>query len=175
MRAAAYNPAVLIIIGLMLAASSTISFVPQLRKPHFARERKGWLSLIAIPIGIETGFSSAGAGALGAILLLNFSELLPAQVVGTDLSFGIILAVVGSALHLGWGSVSGGILFRLLAGGIPGVVLGGIVSRRLKANRLRLAIAVIGLALGLQLVWTGGKTLWQTTKPAQLEALRWTK
>jgi hypothetical protein len=171
MRAASYKPVVLLVVGVMLATSSAITFVPRLRAPHFARERKGWLSLIAIPIGIETGFSSAGAGALGSILLLNFSELLPAQVVGTDLLFGIVLAVIGSAFHLGWGTIDRQTLTHLLAGGIPGVLVGCAASRILTGKKLRTVVAVVGITLGLQLLWVGGKTLFQEHSTPRLEAM----
>lgn len=170
MRSVDFAPLVLVVIGAMLVFSSAITFVPRLRNPHFARERRGWLSLIALPIGIETGFSSAGAGALGTMLLLNFSELPPAQVVGTDLLFGIVLAIVGSALHLASGSIARETLLQLLAGGIPGVLLGCLVSRRLSGHRLRLALALVGIALGLQLIWTGSKTFWQRPTLPPIEA-----
>jgi hypothetical protein len=49
-----------------------------------------------LPIGAEVGFSSAGAGALGPLVLLEITSLTPAQVVGTDLSFGLCLSLVGS-------------------------------------------------------------------------------
>jgi uncharacterized membrane protein YfcA len=172
MSAASYKPVVLLAVGIMLAISSAITFVPRLRAPHFARERKGWLSLIALPIGIETGFSSAGAGALGSILLLNFSELLPAQVVGTDLLFGIVLAVIGSAFHLGWGTVDRETLIHLLGGGIPGVLIGCSVSRVMPGKRLRALVAVVGIVLGLQLLWVGGKTLFEEHNTPRLEAMR---
>jgi uncharacterized membrane protein YfcA len=170
MRGSLYTPAVLLAIGGMLALSSAITFIPKLRAPHFARERRGWLSVIAFPIGIETGFSSAGAGALGSILLLNFSELAPAQVVGTDLLFGIVLAVIGSALHLGWGSIDRATLVQLLWGGVPGVMLGCLLSKAFSGKRLRVAVAVVGIVLGLQLVWSGGRSFVEQHRNSTLEA-----
>src|SRR5438874_11102956 len=62
------KPAELLVVGVMLTISSALSFAPRLRKPEFARENPRWLALLALPIGVETGFSSAGAGALGTIL-----------------------------------------------------------------------------------------------------------
>jgi uncharacterized membrane protein YfcA len=172
LRSVTLTPVVLIVVGAMLAVSSAIAFVPRLQKPLFAREKSHWLSFIAVPIGIETGFSSAGAGALGSMLLLNFSELSAAEVVGTDLLFGIVLAVVGSAFHLGWGTVDQVTLVRLLVGGVPGVLLGCLASRYVPGKRLRTAVAVVGLILALQLVFAGGKTLLQKPDVTKLEALR---
>src|SRR5262249_35079503 len=150
---------VLVVVGILLAISSAITFLPRLRDPQFAQRRSRWLSLMALPIGVETGFSSAGAGALGTVLLLNYSEMPVAQVVGTDLLFGIVLAFIGGAFHLVWGSINSTVLLRLLAGGIPGVLVGCALANRVPARRLRAAIAVIAIALGLQLIYTGGRRL----------------
>jgi hypothetical protein len=156
-----WKSAVLVIVGTMLAISSAITFLPGLRKPQFARQRGGWLSLLALPIGMETGFSSAGAGALGTVLLLNYSEMPVAQVVGTDLLFGIVLAFIGGAFHLMWGSINNVVLFRLLLGGIPGVLLGCAFAHKIPGRKLRPVIALIAIVLGLQLVYIGGRNLLQ--------------
>ena len=169
------TPLVLVFIGGILALSSSITFAPRMQNPGFARDKPRWLSLIALPIGIETGFSSAGAGAFGSILLLNFSELSAIQVVGTDLIFGIVLAAVGSAFHLGFGSIDRQTLVRLLIGGIPGVLVGCIASRHLRARKLRIAVAVIGIALGLQLVVSGSKSMLRRHVGTTLEAQRRTR
>jgi len=83
----------------------------------------------------------------------------PAQVVGTDLLFGLVLAVIGSAFHWSFGSISLPILFQLLQGGIPGVVFGCLLARRVPANKLKTAVAMVAILAGLQLVWTGGRSL----------------
>jgi uncharacterized protein len=176
MHNSSWRSAMLLIVGLMLTFSSALSFAPRLRKPHFARENPRWLSLLALPIGVETGFSSAGAGALGTILLLNFSEMPVGQVVGTDILFGIVLAFLGSAFHIGWGSIDTGMLLRLLAGGVPGALMGCLLAKRIPGSKLRTAVALIAIALGLQLVWMSSRELagknaktsaWQTSRSSQ--------
>ena len=118
-----------------------------------------WLPWLALPIGIESGFSSAGAGALGTVLLLNYSEMTPPEVVGTDLLFGLVLAVLGSAFHWKFGSISGHVLVQLLEGGVPGVVIGCLCARRVPARNLKLVIALIAIFAGLQLIWSGSSAL----------------
>ena len=130
-----------------------------LHNPEFARKNARWLPWFALPIGIESGFSSAGAGALGTVLLLNYSEMTPSEVVGTDLLFGLGLAAIGSAIHLKFGSVSSSTLLQLLAAGIPGVLLGFVLARRTPARNLKSAIALIAILAGMQLVWTGSRSL----------------
>jgi uncharacterized protein len=153
------NAVIVIILGVLLTLSSSISFVPRAQVPGFARKNSAWLPWLAFPIGVESGFSSAGAGALGTVLLLNYSEMTPAQVVGTDLVFGLVLAVLGSVAHWTFGSISAPLLSQLLLGGIPGVVLGCVLARRVPARRLKTVVAAIAICAGLQLVWSGAHTL----------------
>jgi uncharacterized protein len=153
------NPIVVIVLGVVLAASSSITFAPRAQNPGFARKNSGWLPWLALPIGVEAGFSSAGAGVLGTALLLNYSEMTPPQVVGTDLAFGLVLAIIGSAAHWTFGSISTPVLLKLLAGGVPGVVVGCLLARRVPAHKLKAVVAVIAICAGLQLVWSGARTI----------------
>jgi uncharacterized membrane protein YfcA len=153
------SPVVIIILGVLLALTSGVTFVPRAQNRGFAVENARWLPWLAFPIGIESGFSSAGAGALGTVLLLNYSEMSPAQVVGTDIVFGLVLAAIGSAVHWSFGSISTTILLQLLAGGVPGVVLGCLVARRVPAQKLKAVVAAVALAAGLQLVWSGTRAV----------------
>src|SRR5229473_4355398 len=153
------NPIVVIVLGIVLAASSSITFAPRVQNPAFARKNSGWLPWLALPIGIESGFSSAGAGALGTVLLLNYSELTASQVVGTDILFGLVLAVIGAAFHWNFGAVSTPVLLQLLAGGVPGVLLGCAFARVVPARRLKLVVAAIAIFAGMQLIWNGANTL----------------
>src|SRR5580765_1442433 len=143
------NPVVVILLGILLALSSSITFAPLLQNRDFARRNSRWLPWLALPIGIESGFSSAGAGALGTVLLLNYSEMTPTQVVGTDLLCGLVLAVIGSAFHLSFGSISIPILFQLLLGGVPGVVFGCLLARKVPADKLKTAVATVAICAGL--------------------------
>jgi len=143
------SPWVIILLGLLLAASSSVTFVPRMH----------WLPWLAFPIGVESGFSSAGAGALGTVLLLDYSEMTPPQVVGTDLVFGLVLAIIGGAVHWSFGSVSTQALLQLLAGGVPGVIIGCLLTPRVPAQKLKAVVAVIAICAGLQLVWSGTRSL----------------
>jgi uncharacterized membrane protein YfcA len=153
------SPVVVILLGVLLTASSSVTFAPRVQNPGFAHKNSSWLPWLALPIGVESGFSSAGAGALGTVLLLNYSEMTPPQVVGTDLLFGLVLAVIGSAFHWQFGSISGVVLKQLLAGGIPGVLVGCLFARKVPARKLKVAIAVIAIFAGVQLIWNGARAV----------------
>jgi uncharacterized protein len=167
-------PVVVLLLGLLLTASSSVTFLPWVQNQDFARKNSNWLPWLALPIGVEAGFSSAGAGALGTVLLLNYSEMTPPEVVGTDLLFGLVLAVIGSAFQWKFGSIDGHVLVQLLAGGIAGVAIGSIFARRVPKRKLKLVIAVIAILAGLQLVWSGSRTLIakraRSTLPSSVEA-----
>jgi uncharacterized protein len=149
------DPLVVIILGLILALTSGVTFLPRVHNPEFARKNAHWLPWLAFPIGVESGFSSAGAGALGTVLLLNYSEMAPAQVVGTDILFGLVLAIIGSAAHWTFGSISAPALLQLLEGGIPGVIFGCLLARKVPAQKLKTVVAMVALVAGVQLVWSG--------------------
>jgi uncharacterized membrane protein YfcA len=68
--------------------------------------------------------------------------------------------VLGSAFHWKFGSINGHVLKQLLEGGIPGVIIGCASARYLPARKLKFVIALIAIFAGLQLVWTGCRTLW---------------
>jgi uncharacterized membrane protein YfcA len=153
------NPVVVILLGILLAASSSVTFAPRVQNPGFARKNSRWLPWLALPIGVESGFSSAGAGALGTVLLLNYSEMTPPEVVGTDLVFGLVLAVIGAAIHWKFGAINTSVLLQLLVGGLPGVLFGCALARIVSARKLKLLVALIAIFAGVQLVWNGTRTL----------------
>src|SRR5258708_6804316 len=146
------NPVVVVLLGVVLATSSSVTFVRRVPNPTLAGLNHRWLPCPALPVRMESGFSSAGAGALGTVLLLNYSEMTPPQVVGTDLLFGLVLAVIGSAFHWSFGSINSAVLLQLLVGGVPGVVAGCLLARRVPANRLKTAVAMVAIFAGLQVV-----------------------
>src|SRR5262245_59863098 len=166
-----WNPVVLVLIGATLAVSAALTLMYQKRRQGSRRDSSLWLPWSTLPIGVETGFSSAGAGALGTLLLFNCSDMPAAQVVGTDIVFGIVLAATGSIFHFGLGSISGPLLKGLLLGGIPGVLLGCAFTTKVPSLKLKVLTTLITLFLGLQLVWTGAR-LMNVAKMAGRQATR---
>lgn len=119
------------------------------------RERHSLLPLATFPIGFEVGFSSAGAGALGSILMLNTTRLTAAKVVGTDMLFGFALASVGGGLHLAFGEVNSGMVAKLLTGAVAGAMLGSWLGTRMPSRPFRVGLTSFLVFLGGQLAWKG--------------------
>ena len=146
---------VLVAVGIVVAAAATVSLLRGRASPPApappARRALAW----CLPIGFEVGFSSAGAGALGTLLLLRATPLAPAAVVGTDLVFGGVLSAAGSAVHAAAGGVDPDRLWRLCAGGLAGAVTGAHLASRLPAARLRTALLALVAALGVRMALEG--------------------
>jgi hypothetical protein len=146
-----------LVLGAIVVAMALVSMA-RLRagSERAAGDRSRWLPLLGAVIGVEVGFSSAGAGALGTLGLLRLTPLPPARVVGTDLCFGLLLSALGGGLHLGIGEVwDGSLLGDLILGGVPGALLGALLAPRIPARALRIGLLVVLLALGARLVLVG--------------------
>ena len=117
-------------------------------------DRARLLSWLMFPVGAEVGFSSAGAGALGTAALLSFTNLAPAQVVGTDILFGFLLSLVGSGAHWSSHLGHGALLRHLVIGGIGGVAVGIVAAKFIPKRPLRFALWLWLLILGSQFIYT---------------------
>jgi uncharacterized membrane protein YfcA len=154
-----WNPGIEIVIGSLLVFSAVFSLFRSHPRSGGALGRASWLPWIGLPIGFETGVSAAGAGAMGTMVLLHCPEISSTEAVGTDLSFGLVLAALGAGFHFSAGTVSTSALKGLLVGGIPGLLLGCYFSRRVSSRNLRPIILVASALLGAQLLWTGSREI----------------
>ena len=104
---------------------------------------------IGLAVGVLLGLTGMGGGSLVTPLLIFAVGLPPAVAVGTDLLFASIVRVVGSLIMGRMGRVRVDILWRLVAGSLPAVLLGQLALRRLPAETLNSLLTVL---LGLVLV-----------------------
>jgi hypothetical protein len=108
--------------------------------------------LIGIFGGFIVGLTSVGSGVFFGLTLLVIFPLRAHKVVGTDIFHAAVLLYVAGAAHWAAGNVDFGILFWLLLGSIPGVLIGGRLTLSIPEQRLRLLLAgVLGLA-GIKLL-----------------------
>ncbi len=143
-------------IGGLVSTMALYNLIRTLRRSAHTRtmtDRSGWLPAIAFGIGTEVGFSSAGAGALGGVALLNLTPLSPASVVGTDVMFGLACSLVGGGFHLSAGHFQSGILIHLIVGGIGGALIGANLLAVLPSRPLRVALSAWLTCMGVQLCW----------------------
>ena len=142
-----------IALGSIIIASSVWTLYKHFRPEGLDKAKKDyptWIAVLMFPIGAEVGFSSSGAGALGMIALLSLTTLSASQIVGTDLTFGLCLSLVGGGLHVLGGSYAGALLLKLVVGGTLGALVGSGLAPKLPNRQLRLVMAVCLLMIGIQ-------------------------
>ncbi len=158
-------------LGVLIMATAGFHLYRTLR-PRTRRsekDRSHLLPWVALPISAEVGFSSAGAGALGSLALFGFTKLSPAEVVGTDLCFGLVISAIGSAIQLSANNYDGILLVKLVAGGVFGALIGSLLAGRIASMPMRVAVLSMLVLLGSQLAMHG-----QTQRPPLRAALHWT-
>jgi uncharacterized membrane protein YfcA len=109
-------------------------------------DRTTWLLTVIFGalLGVLVSISSVGAGAIGVTaLLLLYPDLPMRRIVGSDIAHAVPLTLVGGIGHAILGSTNWPILFSLLLGSLPGVLLGGQVSVKVPETALRFALATI--------------------------------
>jgi uncharacterized protein len=150
-----YGNILFFLLGATIVGMALLSLYRALRpgKRMPGKDRLRWLPLIAGGIGAEVGFSSAGAGALGSVTLLNLTSLTPAQVIGTDMMFGLVVSLLGGGMHISMGHFSSAIVWKLIAGGLAGAFAGANLVAILPSRPLRVGLSLWLSALGLQLCW----------------------
>ncbi len=106
-------------------------------------------------LGVVVSLTSIGAGAFGAVLLAYLYPLrmVPAKLVATDIAHAVPLALVAGAGHIAIGQFDWVLLAKLLAGSIPGVLIGVRLAHHLPQQWLSRVIAVCLLAVGAKLVF----------------------
>ncbi len=105
-------------------------------------------------LGAMVTLTSVGAGALGTAMLVYLYplRLSAGKLVGTDLAHAIPLTLVAGLGHLAVGNVDVHLMLNLLAGSIPGVLLGSWISTRAPVGILRTAIAFVLLFVAWKMV-----------------------
>jgi uncharacterized membrane protein YfcA len=144
-----------ILLGIVIISTAVINIVRVNKQAQreTAKDRSKLLPWIMLPIGAEVGFSSAGAGAIGTLALLNLTRLTPVQVVGTDVVFGLALSLIGGGIQMATGSFDPTVLTQLVIGGVFGALIGPNIAVWLPSKPLRVALCLWLASLGTMLCW----------------------
>jgi uncharacterized membrane protein YfcA len=103
--------------------------------------------------GLVVGLTSVGSGSLIIVVLLALYPTLRANnLVGTDLVQAIPLVGAAALGHAMLGDLRVDLAAAVLAGSVPGVLLGARLSSRAPANLIRAALVVVLVASGLKLL-----------------------
>jgi uncharacterized membrane protein YfcA len=124
--------------------------------------------LIGMVGGLIVGITSVGSGSLMIILLLFAYPMLSAgRLVGTDLTQAVPLTAAAALGALTFGHVEFGVTASIVAGSVPAVLIGALLSSRAPDRYIRPAITFVIFASGLKYVgvatyplgWTMGGVL----------------
>ncbi|MBL8212776.1 MAG: sulfite exporter TauE/SafE family protein [Bryobacterales bacterium] len=145
----------LLLLGATIIFSASLNFFRKQAGAVHGVDKSKRLPFVCFPIGLEVGFSSAGAGALGSLALMHWTTLTSAQIIGTDVMFGLALSTAAGGMHFSAGGVDNEVLQLLLMGGVPGALLGAWLASYLPSRAMRKALAVWLVYLGANLFYRG--------------------
>ena len=98
--------------------------------------------LVVAALGALVSISSVGAGALGAAaLILLYPRLSMARIIGSDIAHAVPLTLIAGLGHWLLGSIDWHLLGCLLAGSLPGILLGSYTAVRVPEAVLRFGLA----------------------------------
>ncbi len=147
------------LVGLLLIIIPCLLLVQELRQPKELTPRRSnqgsRQKIIAIGFlsGISVGVTSIGSGTITMMLLLLVCPYSPIMVVGTDIMHAVVVTGFSSLLHVQLGTVDSRLLLALLAGSIPGGLLGTRLSTRVPGHWLRRILGAVLLLTGARMLW----------------------
>jgi uncharacterized membrane protein YfcA len=103
-------------------------------------------------VGFCVGLTSVGSGSLLAPFLMMLYPSKTAKIVGTDVCHAAVLVSVTGIAHAASGGVEWHLVPMLLAGSIPGVLLGSRLAVYVPARSLRTGLAAILLLTGFHML-----------------------
>ena len=104
-----------------------------------------WLTVATgVVLGLLVTISSVGAGAIGVTALVLLYPKMPSQrIVGSDIAHAVPLTLLAGLGHSMLGTINLHILFSLLCGSLPAIVIASIASARAPDVVIRIALASV--------------------------------
>jgi uncharacterized membrane protein YfcA len=164
-RAGGLAPAASGVLGKLLGVALVVTGVTVLFRPLIvawaARQTADtnprritlYTVLLGVVLGVLVSVTSVGAGAMGITALLILYPMLPmARIAGSDIAHAVPLTLIAGLGHWWIGAVDFSLLFSLLVGSIPGVIIGSHFGSRASDSLLRPVLAVTLLVVGGRLL-----------------------
>lgn len=123
------------------------------------KDKKVYIALMGVVLGVFVTLSSVGAGAFGVMaLIIMFPNLPMIRIIGSDVAHAVLLTLVAGMGHMSSGNVDFSLLGWLLVGSIPAIVIGTLISSRLPEKIIRKILGITLFALGLNFILHPVKT-----------------
>jgi len=132
--------------GALLVTSIAVFFRPWILRfagHHIETSRvTRWTALLGAALGVLVSITSVGAGALGTTALLILYPKLPvARIAGSDIAHAVPLTLIAGIGHWLMGTVDLTLMVALLAGSVPGIIVGSLLATRSSDAVLRPILA----------------------------------
>lgn len=110
-------------------------------------------TLVGVTVGFIVGITATGSGTLIIVaLLFTYPRLRGSRTVGTDLTQAIPMVGAAALGHVLFGDFKLALTLSIVAGAIPGVLAGSLLSSRGSTALIRGALCLVLAASGLKLL-----------------------
>ncbi len=110
------------------------------------------LAAVGAVVGFLVSMTSVGSGSLLMISLLVLVPLPLGSLVGTDILFGLVTTALAGSLHWEMGNLNANLFLLLVAGEVPGVIIGSRLSRRIPERYITWLFSILYFSLGARLL-----------------------
>ncbi|MEQ1716585.1 MAG: sulfite exporter TauE/SafE family protein [Hyphomicrobium sp.] len=109
--------------------------------------------LLGFVLGVLVSLTSVGAGAIGMVALCYlYPRASSVRLVGSDIAHAVPLTLLAGSGHWLIGDIDWPMLFALLTGSVPGIIIGSHFAHRVAERYLRMILGVGLLAIGASLI-----------------------
>lgn len=161
MSEAQLDHALKVLLGLVLFGVSF--FLPFLRGKQQAASSSEYSNLsfsnggnkllaVGAVVGFLVSMTSVGSGSLLMISLLVLVPLPLGSLVGTDILFGLVTTALAGSLHWEMGNFNASLFLLLVAGEVPGVIIGSRLTRRIPERYITWLFSILYFSLGARLL-----------------------
>ena len=150
-----------VLCGALLMTAAVLIFrsaMVQFYRSRFPALDDGTTAIVTIIVGAILGvlvaISSVGTGAVGVVALIILYPRLPmARIIGSDIAHAVPLTLIAGVGHWMIGTIDWHIIGSLLAGSLPGIVLGSYIAVRVPETALRLLLAATLIVVAGKLIY----------------------
>ena len=120
---------------------------------HALQNKRLYIVIMGIILGILVTLSSVGAGAFGVMaLVLMFPNLPMIRIIGSDVVHAVLLTAVAGLGHMSSGNVDFSLLMWLLVGSIPAIMIGTLISSHMPEKLIRKLLGITLFILGMNFI-----------------------
>lgn len=142
----------LVVVAVVLVLRMLLSFPKADVSPKWKRRLHNEGTIVwGAFVGFCVGATSVGSGSLLAPYLLMLYPSKTSKIVGTDVCHAAVLVSVTAIVHATSGGVEWNLIPTLLAGSIPGVLLGSRLATYVPARPLRTGLAALLFVTGYRM------------------------